>query len=91
MVEGVEGHGGTLELVPEGVELHRPSPAPWDALEGDTDSLLPTPPGMSPPNVPSPPFHPKHQIPELQNSSTQSLDLTFTEHPLCASQLACGI
>lgn len=62
-------------------------PALWDVLAGDTDALL-----FKPPNVPPPtPFHPKYQISELQNPSTQSLGLTFAEHPLCARHLTCGI
>lgn len=61
-------------------------PALWDVLAGDTEALL-----FKPPNVPPPtPFHPK-QISELQNPSTQSLGLTFAEHPLCARHLTCGI
>ena len=62
-------------------------PALWDVLAGDTDALL-----FKPPNVPpASPFHPKHQIPELQDPSTQSPGLTFTEHPLCARHLTCRI
>lgn len=48
-----------------------------------------------PPYVPSAPFHPKDQIPRAlvlgQNTSTQSLDLEFTEHLLYAIYLACVI
>lgn len=78
---GVGARGGGIS---EAWSCVLPFGMSWQGTQTLCSSNLPVYP-------PPTPFHPKHQISELQKPSTQSLGLTFAEHPLCARHLTCGI